>query len=328
MVQVKPACIAPILIAESVSTMPPLPAQCPNCDAAVHGPFCAQCGQETQITVLKLRDFSHEYFQHFVTLESRLWRTLWTLVRYPGMLTTEFLAGRRRRYVRPLPLYISLSFALFLMMALLPQQFVHLDELKAAKGQATGKPFDNGKPFQIDVRTPADNTPHEDLPTLEALETQANLPAWLQPYFKPVVRPYYDAMQRWNKDADGEMKRFVPIFQSKLPYAVFVLVPLFALHTRLLYWRRQRFYAEHFLFALHLHAFAFVTLLIKLPTNSESLSSLLFLAWWVYLTVALQRLMGGRWWPQALRAGYLLFTHALLLGVVLMVTLVATLPVT
>ena len=105
---------------ESALNIAPLPAHCPNCDAPVYGPFCAQCGQETQITVLKLRDFSHEYFQHFVTLESRLWRTLWTLVCYPGMLTTEFLAGRRRRYVRPLPLYISLSFALFLLMSFLP----------------------------------------------------------------------------------------------------------------------------------------------------------------------------------------------------------------
>ena len=39
-----------------------LPTHCPNCQAVVHGPFCAQCGQETVTETLKLRDFSHEYF--------------------------------------------------------------------------------------------------------------------------------------------------------------------------------------------------------------------------------------------------------------------------
>ncbi|OYU43905.1 MAG: hypothetical protein CFE44_15820, partial [Burkholderiales bacterium PBB4] len=112
-----------------------LPVYCPNCDAPVCGPFCTQCGQETCIGPLKLRDFSHEYLQHFVTLEGRLWRTLWALVRHPGFLTTEFVAGRRRRYVRPLPLYVSLSFVLFLAMTYAPNSLIHLDSLQNPETQ-------------------------------------------------------------------------------------------------------------------------------------------------------------------------------------------------
>ena len=84
------------------------------------GPYCAQCGQETVIGKLRLRDFSHEYLQNFVTLEGRLWRSLWLLASQPGQLTLEFLVGRRRRYVRPIPLYLSLSFLLFVLLALTP----------------------------------------------------------------------------------------------------------------------------------------------------------------------------------------------------------------
>ena len=105
----------------------PLPADCPNCAAPVHGPYCAQCGQETAIAILRWRDFAHEYAAQFVSLEGRLWRTLWLLVSQPGRLSLEFLAGRRRRYVRPLPLYLSLSFLFFLLLTLFPGDALQVD---------------------------------------------------------------------------------------------------------------------------------------------------------------------------------------------------------
>lgn len=295
----------------------------------MHGPFCAQCGQETQITTLKLRDFSHEYFQHFVTLESRLWRTLWTLVRYPGLLTTEFLAGRRRRYVRPLPLYISLSFALFLLMSFIPSELIQIDGLKDLKDPGTKEyivprdQINKGKPiFQFsDEETDAYNV-KDGLPELKLLEAKMGLPNWLKPLFKR----YYDAAQRWNKDPQAQLTRFLPVFQTKLPYAVFALVPLFAVSTSLLYWRRNRWYAEHFLFALHLHAFVFLTMLVTMGGNSTAAAPLLYFGWMAYLTVALRRWMGGRWWPQVLRAWTLITLHGICLSLVLVFTMVLTLP--
>lgn len=307
---------------------PNLPERCPNCDAAVHGPFCAQCGQETVIEVLRLKDFSHEYFQHFVTLESRLWRTLWTLVRYPGMLTTEFLAGRRRRYVRPLPLYISLSFAVFLLMSFLPQQLISLDELPKAEPGAARNALNpkrikanDSKAFQINL-TDEPDAPDKPLPEFATLEKELGLPVWS----RPVVKRYYDSAQRWNANPREEIQRFTPLFQAKLPYAAFALVPLFALLTRLVYRRRRRSYAEHFLFALHLHAFAFLTLIFTLALAAKTMLTVLFWVWLVYLVLALQRFLGGRRWPQVLRAGLLLMTHNVMLGIVLLCTLVLTLP--
>lgn len=314
---------------EPALTTHPLPALCPNCDAPVHGPYCAQCGQETQITVLKLRDFSHEYFQHFVTLESRLWRSLWTLVRYPGMLTTEFLAGRRRRYVRPLPLYISLSFALFLLMSWMPSQLIQIDGLKNLRDPGTQQPIvpadqlNNGKPIFQFTDTEAEGAgAMEGLPELSKLEAKMGLPDWLKPLFKR----YYDAAQRWNQDPQAQLTRFLPIVQARLPYAVFAMVPLFAVSTSLLYFRRKRWYAEHFLFALHLHAFVFLTMLVTLGANSDAVSPLLYFGWLAYLTMALRRWMGGRWWPQALRAWALVTIHGVCLILALVVTMVLTLP--
>ncbi len=53
---------------------------------------------------------------------------------------------------------------------------------------------------------------------------------------------------------------FKNTFFAYVPYAMFCLMPVFALYLRLLYLRSGRRYGEHMLFALHANAFAFLLL--------------------------------------------------------------------
>lgn len=298
---------------------PEFPNHCPNCQAPVFGPYCAQCGQETVIGTLRLRDFSHEYLQNFVTIEGRLWRSLWLLVGQPGQLTLEFLAGRRRRYVRPIPLYLSLSFLLFVLLAISsPASLFQFDDASTEVALPASPSADRS------VQRPQAAAPSakESLPTLEKLELKMGLPQWL----KPLGKRYYKAIEQLNNDPKGASQRLLPAVLAKLPYAVFMLVPLFAFNTRVLYWRRSRGYAEHFLFALHLHAFVFLTFLVGHGLAADTLAPVLFWSWLIYLTLALRRLFGGRWWVQGLRALLLMALHALLLAIALAFTLVIALP--
>ena len=94
----------------------PLPTRvghCANCGAPVDGAFCARCGQETAIELPTARQFLRDAAGRYVALDGRLWRTLAALCARPGLLTREYLAGRRRRYVRPGRLFLVLSLALF-----------------------------------------------------------------------------------------------------------------------------------------------------------------------------------------------------------------------
>jgi len=63
---------------------------------------------------------------------------------------------------------------------------------------------------------------------------------------------------------------------ANLPIAMFLMLPLYAAWLKCLYWRR--FYAEHLVFALHLHAFLFAlgTVILLLPdkaTNGQGVMS-------------------------------------------------------
>lgn len=75
---------------------------CRNYAVVVSGNFCAACGQETLLHVASAREFLHELIGHYIALEGKLWKTLGLLLLRPGMLTAEYIAGRRARYVQPL----------------------------------------------------------------------------------------------------------------------------------------------------------------------------------------------------------------------------------
>ena len=57
--------------------------------------------------------FLREAAGRYVALDGRLARTLFHLLFRPGFLTREYLAGRRKRYIRPARLFLVLALALF-----------------------------------------------------------------------------------------------------------------------------------------------------------------------------------------------------------------------
>ena len=93
-------------------------AACKNCGVTTTGNFCHQCGQATHLHVPSAREFLHEFMAHYVAIEGKLWRSLKLLLFKPGLLSREYIEGRRVRYVEPLRLYLSFSIIFFAVMKL------------------------------------------------------------------------------------------------------------------------------------------------------------------------------------------------------------------
>jgi hypothetical protein len=88
--------------------------ECPNCGSSLVGRYCAECGQATPSDDdYSLRAHVADFFEHLTSLDGKVARTVWTLVRSPGLLTADHLAGRRVRYVRPLQLFLLVNVLLF-----------------------------------------------------------------------------------------------------------------------------------------------------------------------------------------------------------------------
>jgi hypothetical protein len=252
---------------------------CPNCGAAVSGNFCHQCGQETVLHPPSITEFFHEFIGHYVALEGKLWKTLGLLIFRPGRLTLEYMAGRRTRYVQPLRVYLTFSLIFFALFKFMGEDH-HIGGINY-----TGKPViqvnkddvDAKKQVQAELRADLEKAKNDgELSKLAILEN--------------VEGSLVDGFSGDNG------KRIKTTFYSFAPYAVFALMPFFALLLKLLYLGSGRRYGEHLLFALHANAFAFLMLGLILLVGDPlpALGKLLFLWMVVYLPLAMRRVYGGR----------------------------------
>jgi hypothetical protein len=82
---------------------------CVSCSQPLTGPYCASCGEP-------VLDPESRTVRHFLTrtlpeeafdIDSKLWRTLRSLLLVPGFLSSEYSAGRRRRNLSPLRLLLT-----------------------------------------------------------------------------------------------------------------------------------------------------------------------------------------------------------------------------
>ena len=90
----------------------------------------------------------------------------------------------------------------------------------------------------------------------------------------------------------------VRTFFNYAPTLMFILLPVFAGVLKLLYIRRGRFYAEHFVFLLHVHSFVFLLATIMLVAGRWVGNWLeLALGVWmvVYIFLAMKRVYGQGW---------------------------------
>jgi len=88
---------------------------CLNCGEVLTGQHCSHCGQPAKVRVLSLWGLIKDVIGDVLDADSRVWRTLWPLAFHPGLLTQEFLRGRRARYTPPFRMYLVLSLVFFVL---------------------------------------------------------------------------------------------------------------------------------------------------------------------------------------------------------------------
>ena len=90
--------------------------RCPNCSAELGLEYCPRCGQKRiRPQDLSARHYFRELSDEIATLpeQFKTLRTLRTLL-VPGLLSAEFLAGRRQPYLSPFKVYVVCAAMFFL----------------------------------------------------------------------------------------------------------------------------------------------------------------------------------------------------------------------
>lgn len=283
---------------------------CLNCGAAVDYHYCAVCGQETKLHVPSASEFIHEFVGHYVAVEGRLWKTLALLLFKPGFLTWEYIQGRRVRYVEPLRIYLTFSLLFFAALKLGGAEMYQEEAVSvpvppaATPGTAPAIPMVGAAPRAPAARADRERAADPEGSVHQEQDTRpgaAPPPGAVDQGINVVVgghatdigKRFKAFMARPLAERQAVVKT---AFFAYVPYALFCLMPLFALYLKLLYLGSGRRYGEHLLFALHTNAFAFaiISLLIVAGPLDWGLLNFVLVAWLVfYLPTAMRRVYGG-----------------------------------
>jgi predicted transcriptional regulator len=306
--------------------------KCLNCSEQLNNDqnYCPNCGQENSDKKLALGAFLKDFFSNYLSFDTILFKTLNPFIFRPGKLTKAFNEGKRKRYINPIRLYLIFSLFYFFMISLtVPRDFIDtslkeyvnkksiLDSLKIEELDSAGiqqlikKAEQNKLVNQEDSINKwatlkywaADETLSDD-------EFEANL--------EKVGGNIEEIPAKYKRSFLLNSTMFTYQAIRNLPLMMFFFLPIFALILYLLF-MRGRFYMEHLIHGLHLHAFAYfiyglAILLISLFSKAENW--IIFLSFiWVsaYALFSIKRLYQNSWTKSIFKFFILGFFYFILL---------------
>ena len=262
------------------------------------------------------RVFMREATGRYFSFDGRMWRTLAALLFRPGFLTREYLLGRRRRYIRPARLFLVLSLALFAAIRLFASAPVIVADNVVLNADSAAT--DIAKDIAKDISKEIAESPAQ--PVLQIRRGRERRRPVHRSGLHNACRSRFQSrppgcqLCRWTKELKRRLEHFNKLNRQEKseqvflgvvrygPYAMFVLMPAFALLQLLAYFGRGRRYpdrpkryAEHLVFAAHTHAFLFLAsaLALSIPVTPVRVA---LAAWCVlYGLWATKKVYRGRW---------------------------------
>ncbi|MGJ8683512.1 MAG: DUF3667 domain-containing protein [Nonlabens sp.] len=90
---------------------------CLNCEVPLDilDKYCHQCGQLNTVKRLALKDFFNEFFSNAFSYDSRLWKTIKSLLFKPGYVSKSYIEGQRQNFANPFRFFLSVCIIYFVL---------------------------------------------------------------------------------------------------------------------------------------------------------------------------------------------------------------------
>jgi hypothetical protein len=238
---------------------------CPDCGWSGAGNYCANCGEEMEPRVLRIRHYIRDVFQELLSLDSKFLHSIPALLFRPGFLATEFTAGRRKRYLSPLRLHIIIAILMFLSLSYTMRTRMEYQMDTVNKRQNIDSVL------SVIRQQKAQKGDTTRVPTVTQLKQTSE-------YVQGMVT---------------EIGPYVLLLSS---------TPAFALCLALLYRKRKKLFVEHLMFSLYFFSFAYLILIPPILWLPKILFPISGIVLCVYLYFAIRRFYSDRGFALVLRS--------------------------
>lgn len=300
---------------------------CQNCQYPLldNYNFCPHCGQDNSDKLVPFSTLVSEFFSNLIGYDSKLARSVKPFLWKPGYLTNEFIAGRRASYIHPLRLYFVISFFYFFALTLAYKQTT--DTASANSKEQTSPATDvdvDDLPTGVNITTNPDSLRRDNREEIDIFGKSFSIDflkdkrttdaqvvdslGWKQTAINRYMAHQVIKFARADSQSIGAY--FREYLLNKASLLMFFMLPIFALLLKLFYLRRKRYYVEHLTFSLHIHAFAFLVLLLMMVVekiwSNDWIGTIAFLGIIVYGVVAARNVYRQSW-AKTVFKGFLLF---------------------
>ncbi len=276
---------------------------CKNCGKEFKGNFCPECGQSVKELERPFQFLIIDFMGNMFAFDTRFFKTFVAILFKPGRLTHDYIKGHRVKYMPPFRFYIFISFVFFLLLNFYTSKISKKDNDNKSNVTVFKGYEQSDSLYSFNLLSGSNS---------EANTTKRKESA--------------DMMAFYNKHPDIFFKEIL----SYLSWAMFLLMPLYALFLWLFYRKSQKFYITHFIMAINQHAFVFIVLSIVLllalllPEFSSSFRNYLILLIPVYFAIGHKHLYNQKIWKIILKVFtvgmiYTIFVFAVSIGAILLV---------
>jgi hypothetical protein len=237
---------------------------CLNCGTTVPLRYCGLCGQENIEPHENFSNIAAHFLVDIFHFDSKFFATTKYLFIRPGFLSKEYSLGKRESYFHPIRMYLFTS-ALFF--------FVFFTFF--APGEV-----------KIEANHSAAKAEHQQMENQNSA-LQSRESNWM---FESVRKKMIEISSGGN--SDHMLASIIDKFLHKLPYLLFVSLPMYAFYLSLIYRRLKGvFYSDHAVFLIHIYIFTFILLLfimamvLLLPRIGVDITWFIFLVLAIYAAV-------------------------------------------
>ena len=204
---------------------------CKNCDQLVDDidTFCSNCGQKIDEGDIRFKYFVKDFVSANFNLDAKIFQTLKLLLFFPIKLTTEFIEGKRTKYIPPIRLYLIISLFYFFIVSLDINRSTSLPPIKVIDNDSITNTIEDENliDFIADNEEPANDFERIILSKIETL----------------------------NSDLGSFI--FEKKLKENLSKGMFFLLPVIALIFLLLFYKNS-YYIHHLVFTIHLQSVIFI----------------------------------------------------------------------
>lgn len=271
---------------------------CKNCNEELTGKkhYCSNCGQKS-IPDVNLKYIISDFFDNYFYFDSKLIKSIGSLLVKPGNLSLEFLHGKRKSYLPPARLYVTLSVLFFFLITFSASLPFHHDPIE----DTVETSFIYG-----DKKIAIAPEKYQELKNSNGLDVYIQDSLGVKEEFGVFIVNKMLAAQHDSKSFKEAVINQTSIF-------LLLFIPFMALIYKWTFSRNKYGYIKHMVFNIHFNSFVIILLILNklalLFTDHYIRIILIMFLSLIYLFIALKKFYQRKWWVVAYKMVFLFFGY-------------------